>query len=293
MSDDPARATAVPLAEVTAGTAASAFNAGYEGYHVPVSFTAESFARRMRADGVDPGCSVVYFDGDRPAGVLLVARRGRVSRIAAVGFAPSLRGLGLGRRALAVALAAARARGDDRTVLEVITGNEPALALYHRAGFEVVRTLAGYRSEPAAGPASGPAGGATADDALADIGLDAARSIVTRSAEPGLPWQLQPESFEAAGSTVRGLGMAGTAAALVDEGGPALRLLALAVAPCDRGRGLGRALLRRIAARYAPETVSIVAVVPEAAATPFFTGAGWTRTAIGQYEMVCRHRPEH
>lgn len=273
---------AVPLSAVDAGTAAAAFNAAYENYVVPVSFTAEALQQRMRADSVDPASSTVYLDGDRPVGLLLVARRGRTSRIAAIGFAPALRGSGLGRRALEAAVSQAGERRDDRILLEVITSNAPAVALYRKLGFVVRRDLAGYRS---------PEGASPQDASLAEIDPDDARSMLAALSDDDLPWQLQPASFTAAAPTVKGLSLAGEAVALVDETAAGPRLLTLAVDPAGRGRGLARRLLRAIAGRYPAGGISIVAVVPERTGTPVFASAGWTRTEIGQHEMEHRLRP--
>ncbi len=273
---------AVPLSAVDAGTAAAAFNAAYENYVVPVSFTAEALQQRMRADSVDPASSTVYLDGDRPAGLLLVARRGRISRIAAIGFSPALRGSGLGRRALEAAMSQAGERRDDRILLEVITSNAPAVALYRKLGFVVRRDLAGYRS---------PEGDSPQDVSLAEVDLDDARSMLSAFSDDDLPWQLQPASFTAATPTVKALSLAGEAVALVDEAAAGPRLLSLAVDPAARGRGLARRLLRAIAGRYPVGGISIVAVVPERTGTPVFASAGWTRTEIGQHEMEHRLRP--
>lgn len=98
-------------------------------------------------------------------------------------------------------------------------------------------------------------------------------------------------SFFPAPSMTVVLYLGDAAVALVDDSGPEVRLLTLAVDPAQRGRGLGRQLLRAIAVRLAPRAVTVIAVVPEIRATPLFAGAGWTRTAIGQVEMECRHIP--
>ena len=49
-------------------------------------------------------------------------------------------------------VADARQRGDRRLSLEVIEGNEAALALYHRAGLRIVRTLTGHQAPAEAPP---------------------------------------------------------------------------------------------------------------------------------------------
>lgn len=65
-----------------------------------------------------------------------------------LGVDPGLRRRGLGRRLLELALAAARRAGARVAHLEVRAGNEAAIALYRRAGFEPVGLRRGYYSSP-------------------------------------------------------------------------------------------------------------------------------------------------
>ena len=128
MSSIPA-ITARPVAACTAEEVAAALGRGFEGYLVPLRFTAQAYERRFRAENLDPYASRVYEREGAPVGVMLIARRGWTSRVAAMGFAPEVRGQGLGRRFLAEAIAEAKARGDRTMVLEVFEQNPPARAL--------------------------------------------------------------------------------------------------------------------------------------------------------------------
>ncbi|MBD8652546.1 GNAT family N-acetyltransferase [Rhizobium sp. CFBP 13726] len=118
------------LAETTMGDAAAAFTEGFRGYVVKFTISPEAFSLRMAREDVDPEASEVFFDGDKPAGTLLIARRGRRSRVSALGIGPTIRGQGLGTRVMTDAIAAARARGDDVLILEVIDSNIRARDLY-------------------------------------------------------------------------------------------------------------------------------------------------------------------
>jgi ribosomal-protein-alanine N-acetyltransferase len=60
---------------------------------------------------------------------------------------PDRRRGGVGAALLGHALAAGRAAGCPRALLEVRRGNAPAIALYQRAGFHTVRIRAGYYAD--------------------------------------------------------------------------------------------------------------------------------------------------
>ncbi|HSS50440.1 MAG TPA: GNAT family N-acetyltransferase, partial [Thermoanaerobaculia bacterium] len=94
-----------PVAECTSEEVAIAVNRGFEGYFVPLAFTAQSYERRFRSEHLDPFASRVYSQDGSPAGALLIARRGWTSRVAAMGIAPEFRGRGVGRRILEEAIA--------------------------------------------------------------------------------------------------------------------------------------------------------------------------------------------
>lgn len=76
---------------------------------------------------------------------LVLWRRGsRQARLYSLVVDPACRGLGLGRRLVADAVAQAAAAGSRCLVLEVRADNTAAIALYRGLGFAVVRTLPGY-----------------------------------------------------------------------------------------------------------------------------------------------------
>jgi ribosomal-protein-alanine N-acetyltransferase len=61
---------------------------------------------------------------------------------------PELRGGGLGRRLLTIALAIGERRGADAALLEVRESNQPAIELYRSMGFVAVAVRRGYYSQP-------------------------------------------------------------------------------------------------------------------------------------------------
>ena len=78
-----------------------------------------------------------------------------------IGVAPACRRQGLGQRLLDAVMAAARAQGAQRLLLEVRAGNLAAQALYQRAGFRLSGRRKGYY----------PAADGREDACLMDVGL--------------------------------------------------------------------------------------------------------------------------
>lgn len=124
------------------------------------SAESESFWITRIAD--TPGLTAAFgaFDGPELMGAVALeysARPKTRHKAVVVGMyiAPSARGRHVGRKLLHAAMEAARARGGVRVLtLTVTEGNEPALRLYHSAGFQVfgtepmaILTLSGYRAK--------------------------------------------------------------------------------------------------------------------------------------------------
>ena len=78
-----------------------------------------------------------------------------------IGVAPACRRQGLGQHLLDAVMAAARAQGAQRLLLEVRAGNLAAQALYQRAGFRLSGRRKGYY----------PAADGREDACLMDVGL--------------------------------------------------------------------------------------------------------------------------
>ena len=154
-------------------------------------------------------------------------------------------------------VADARQRGDRRLSLEVIEGNEAALALYHRAGLRIVRTLTGHQAPAEAPPGDGgAAGGRSADRQPSPDG--------GRRHRPA-PADRPRIAVQAAGQTA---GLYAQSSSL--RRGDARRR-ALLAAPDLRAataprRGHARALLAALQTRFAPLPLTANVFVPEVAA---------------------------
>jgi ribosomal protein S18 acetylase RimI-like enzyme len=269
-----------PVAECTAAQVADALTKAFEGYVMPVNVSARGYEQRFRPEHVDPFASYVYFRESRPAAVVLVARRGWTSRIAAMAVAPEARGKGLGRRIMQTAIDEAVARRDRSVLLEVFEHNTPAVNLYRRLGFEPLRRLVGYHRD---------SGGVASDaaDTLSELDpLDFAR-VVAREGDPGLPWMLVAETLSGAVSPARAFHLDHRAYALIgDPDANVISVTALVVPRADRRNGWGTRLVQALSARYPDKTWSIPQIVPEGLAPEFFARCGWKLLDTNQLEMI-------
>jgi ribosomal protein S18 acetylase RimI-like enzyme len=268
-----------PVAKCTAAGVADALTKSFEGYVIPVNVTAQGYERRFRPEHVDPFASYVHFRDTRPVAVVLVARRGWTSRIAAMAVAPEMRGKGLGRHIMRSAIDEAVGRGDKIVLLEVFEHNAPAVRLYEGLGFRTSRRLVGYHHDPGAAP--------DAADNLTELDpLDFAR-IVAREGEPGLPWMLAAETLSGAVSPARAFHLDHRAYALIgDPEANVIPLVAFIVPRAYRRNGWGTRLMQALLANYPGRSWSIPQIVPENVAPTFFRRCGWTLMDTNQLEMV-------
>jgi ribosomal protein S18 acetylase RimI-like enzyme len=257
-----------PALERSAGELATIFARAFEGYFVPIPDDPAAFEQRVAGEAIDLGASrLALVDGD-VAGLILVARRGDVSRIAGLGVNPQWRRHGIGQALSAAAVDDARARGDRRVLLEVIERNTAAAELYSGLGFRVRRRLVGY-----AGQTTSPGA-----DALTEVEPSEVARVVAEHGEPDLPWQLAADTLRAAAPAARGLTLEGRAYALA---GPPGALRALVVPQRLRRQGWGTRLLAALPAG----SWTIPPIVPEGLAAEFLAHAGFARLQLSQLEL--------
>jgi ribosomal protein S18 acetylase RimI-like enzyme len=277
--------TARPVAECTAEEVAAALARGFEGYLVPLRFTPQTYERRFRAENLDPWASRIYEREGAPVGVMLIARRGWTSRLAAMGFAPEVRGQGLGRRCLEEAIAEAKSRGDRAILLEVFVQNPPAVALYTKLGFRQRRRLVGWKWDPGTVRLD-TADAAGAADELTEIDPLEFGRLAARQGEPDLPWALQAETLSAATAPARAWHLEHRAYVLVaDPAAEKLALTALVVPQPHRRQGWGSRLVQSLAAAHPGRPWSVSPHVPEGLVGDFFTQLGWVGWEIQQIEI--------
>jgi len=262
-------------AELALPALAALFTEGFRQYLLPMRFTAESLAERICAEQIDLAASRVLWNCGTPAGLALIARRGWVSRLAAMGILPEARAQGAGRALLGRVLEDARGRGDARMRLEVFEANAAARALYVRSGFRLVQRLVGYegnRIEPQAAPLEE---------------LDPARFSQLLPPDDSLPWQLERASLAAPPSGARCFALERTSFAyLSGVAGQVAWLRGIFTLPGERRRGQARRLSRALAARFPAQRLSVPALLPEGLAAPFFAAVGFLPGGLPQLELV-------
>jgi ribosomal protein S18 acetylase RimI-like enzyme len=159
----------VPADRFTYAQLAELFTRGYEGYIVPMTIDEPTMRYMVETWDVDLSRSRVADD----VGVCNLAVRGDRGWIAGVGVAPEARRRGIARALMEAVLELA----PPTVTLEVIEGNDAAIALYESLGFEHTRILEIWTVEP---PEAG-----------------ARRAEPAPLGQSGLPWQRQDESLPA------------------------------------------------------------------------------------------------
>jgi ribosomal protein S18 acetylase RimI-like enzyme len=127
----------------------AAFNAGYEGYLVPVNLNIEQFQTHLVNNDIDLDASCVAKAGTEVVGVVLLGRRDSRAWVGGIGVIPAYRNHGVGRRLMEALLDAARASKLASVQLEVIVGNDNAYHLYQKIGFQTLRRLLILERAPA------------------------------------------------------------------------------------------------------------------------------------------------
>ncbi|GGR91324.1 GNAT family N-acetyltransferase [Deinococcus sedimenti] len=268
-----------PATEFTLLTLSTLMAGAFEGYVVTIPDDPAGFAARVRAEQIDLNASLIVCVDGEPVGLGLIARRGEDARLAGMGVRRGWRGQGVARTLLDRLLDDARARGEARMHLEVIEGNDPAIALYETAGFERRGRLAGYER---------PAGGTqpAQTNPLIEVPLKAAARTLAQHADDDLPWQLHPATLTALTPPNRALTL-GDATAWVLEQPGVLVLRAMLVPPAARRQGQGRALLEALTRAFPDHRMIVPAIVQERQVDGFLTACDFRQTTLSQLEMTC------
>ncbi|GEN08634.1 Acetyltransferase (GNAT) family protein [Myxococcus fulvus] len=261
----------VPASEWSFLSLSTLFARAFEGYFVPVPDAPQAFDARVRSEHISLTESRVARVGGEAVGLVLMARRGNVSRVAGMGIVPSRRGQGLGGEMLRPLLESARARGDARMVLEVIEQNAPAVKLYERLGFRRMRRLVGFTGTPTPEPG-----------ALEEVDPRECAKLLPA----GLPWQLDAATVMGLSSPAEAFRLGPAFVVVADVAAPTLGLRSLVVEPSARGKGAGRRLLRALAAAHPGKPLAVSAIVPEGLCDRFFLGQGFTYPALSQLELA-------
>ncbi len=269
--------TSRQLLEFTAAVACEAMNRSFEQYFVPLVFDAASFERRFRGENVDAEASKLWFRGEELVGLVLIARRGWNSRVAAMGLVVEARGKGYGKTMLRAAIKEATARGDRKLLLEVFAPNEPARRLYEGLGFRNTRLLTSFNCPIDRAQSSPPA--------LTETDPREVARRLSAEVDAELPWMFAPETLAAVAPPVRGFHLEGKAFAIVRADPHRTLLLTLIVPKTWRGQGWGTRLLHLLEGSYADRAFMAPSVAPGPFAM-FLAARGWQPQALTLFEMV-------
>lgn len=269
-------ATFESAAELACAELADLFERSFAGYVIPMRVVTTVMEERNRLAHVDLYASQIAYRDDLPVGIAMIARRGRRSRVAAMGVVPEARGAGVGRALLEQVVGDAEARGDDVLVLECIASNERAQRMYRRAGFGVTRRLVGWRAG-ALTPETQP---------IVEIDPSELGRVLARSDDGKLPWQLAPETLMAITAPARGWTIDRTSFAVGTVHEKEVSVHAVFTRPDRRRGGNAARLIRGLAAMFAPLRLVMAPLVPEGLGAELAGHLGLAPHELSQLEMV-------
>lgn len=260
------------------------FLEAFSDYQVDMRMSQQQFEQRLTRDGVKLEISAGAFDDSRIIAFYMNATgiwHGKQTAYdAGTGVIPAYRRQGVGKELFAFMVPRLKKAGLSQYLLEVLTGNESAVALYRKLGFVETRRLAVFRrKEPVA-----------RRDEVDGVSI---RRVVRPSWRlfesfwDGYPsWQNSIDAVE------RVAGDAVILGAYLDEESvgygvafrPASSLMQLAVAPGHRRKGIGSRILSALQ-REVSESLKVNNIDEDMKATlQFFEANGFT-TVLKQYEM--------
>lgn len=250
-------------------------NRGFEGYFVPITFQTGAFLNMLRKDGTDLTTSRVLLADNQPAGIALIARRGWTSRLAAMGIAKEYRGAGAGSWFMQSLIEEARQRREREMLLEVIEQNDPAVHLYHKYGFEVVRRLIGFIRKDAVETGTGE---------LEETDIRKVSQLVSQHGLPDLPWQLSGESIATISPPALAYSKGPAYIVISNPESKDIVIWSLLVEPAARGAGLGVDMVKSVIARHPDKTWHVPAILPEELGK-VYQRAGFEREQLSQWQM--------
>ena len=259
----------------------------FSDYQVDMRVSREVFEQRLVRDGVQLEISAGAFDETRMVGFYMNAPgewQGKPTVFdAGTGVIPAYRRQGIAKELFAFMTPHLKEASVEQYLLEVLTGNERAVALYRKLGFVDTRRLAVFRR-------SAPESSRASD----------AEPEIHRVDEPDWElfksfWDCDPSWQNSIDAVERVANDRVVVCAYVDETcvgygvafKPWVSLMQLAVAPAHRRKGIGSEILSALQ-REVSETESLkVSNIDEASkgALAFYESNGF-KMVLEQYEMV-------
>ena len=250
-------------------------NLSFENYLVPIQFNNSQFITMLRKDSIDLDSSRVLLIDDEPSGIALIARRGWTSRLAAMGIAQQRRSKGAGSWFMEKLIQESRQRSDHEMVLEVIEQNEPAVQLYQKSGFQILRRLIGFVYKSSAENGTGN---------LQEIDLREAGLLISLHGLPDLPWQLSGETIAHMNPPARAYCKGQAYAVISNPDAEHVVIWSLLVEQSARGNELGLDMLRSLTAKHIGKIWHVPAVLPEELGN-VYEKAGFEREKLSQWQM--------
>jgi len=280
------------LEDVPLETVHETFLEAFSDYLVRFDLPFWKLETMVRRRGMVMEASVGAFDGDRMVGFILNAVRPWNGRLTAydtgTGVVPSHRKRGVTKAMFARALEVLREGGVEQYLLEVIKENEPADRLYRQQGFEEARGLSCY-----IGPRDAVPRGEAPGVQLVQLPVDALGwDLLTTFWDFEPSWQNSVDSVTAVPETL----LAVTAV----EGGQVVGygiveprsgdVPQLAVAREARGRGVGGAILGRLADLAEAENLVVLNLEETSGPANAFATASGLELYTAQHEMLLQLR---
>ncbi len=250
-------------------------NSGFEDYFIPIRIEIIDFLNMIRKDGIDLTVSRVLITDDQPVGIALIARRGWSSRLAAMGIAREKRGTGAGSWFMGQLIKDAYERGEHEMSLEVIEQNDPAVKLYRKSGFQILRRLIGLIRKDAV---------EEEQSTLQEIDLREMGRLISQHGLVDLPWQLSGENIAQMNPPARAYRKGQANVVISNPEAERVVIWSLLVEEKARGNGLGTDMLKSIMAHYKRKTWHAPAIFPEEFES-VFTKAGFKREELSQWQM--------
>ncbi|VFS65998.1 ribosomal-protein-alanine N-acetyltransferase [Raoultella planticola] len=239
--------TAVSATQFSVAQLTTILSDCFEDYLVPVSLPLAVFVQRFSSEGLSLLDSCVWLDGETPAAIAIVARRGDEARLAAFAVRPAWRGKGMGRRLMTPLMTSLREQGVRRMWLEVIRENYAAVALYQSLGFVVHHGLCGFVSTRAEDAAAAVLEEGDVLPLLRRAGAEINGRLPWLDGPVYLRYAAMPDAHsESAGFCGAGnLNLHAAATVFVVE-------------PSVRGRGLAHEMLRALARQFPGLSTSVI-----------------------------------
>lgn len=140
------------LESIALETITAAFNEAFRDYFIPLQFTPENIAMKLKVEGIRPAYSIGAFDGNKLVGFILhgydIVDGVQTIYNGGTGVIPFCRGRGLTRKMYGYAIPLLKEAGICHHVLEVIDQNEPARKIYEALEFRIARKLAAFKGVP-------------------------------------------------------------------------------------------------------------------------------------------------